>query len=546
MRTFIKKHLIGIIILLLSAIFSFWLMSATFSYHEGSMSIATKAWSDFGSHIPLIRSFSYGFNFPIEYPIFPGEPIRYHFLFYLFVGIFEKLGLRIDYSLNILSALSFMSLIMSIYLLSSFLFKSKKVAILSVVFFLFNSSLSFLEFFKVHPISPHIFSQIIYNNTFSSFGPYDGKIVSAFWNLNIYTNQRHLALSISFLLLLMLFMLKLSRKNIKLNYLIIFSWSVLIGILPYLHFGIFIMLYIIIGTLFIFFPKARLSIFFILFFGGVLALPRLLFLQNGALPSSLEIYIGYLSSDKTFIGILYYWFMNLGLSIILIPFGFLLSPKDGKKIFLAVLSLFIIGNLIKFSPEIAANHKFFTFFIIIGNMFSAFALLKLWHIRILGKVIVVPLFCLMILSGVIDFFPIKNDSYMTIADYPKNLDVKWIVENTPKDSIFLNSTYFNHPASIAGRKIFLGWPYFPWSIGYDTNKRSAIMKQMLGSSDISSACRLLKKNNIDYVEIKIQNPPDPNIPPISRLYEQRFYKIYSNIQENYSLYEVKKSCDRIN
>jgi len=541
--SFIKKNLTETILLSFSLAFSFWLMFSTFSYHEESMLIATKAWSDFGSHIPLIRSFSYGFNFlPIEYPLFPGEPIKYHFLFYLFVGILEKIGLRIDYALNVLSACSFSLLMISIYLLATYIFKSKIVGIISVIFFLFNSSLSFIEFFKIYPLSSQTLTQIISNNTFPSFGPYDGKIVSAFWNLNIFTNQRHLALPIAFLLLLMFYILKQSHKNRKANYLIILLWGALVGILPYLHFGIFIMLYIIIGTLFLFLPKARLSIFFILFLGGVLALPRIILLQNSASPSGLDLYMGYLASDKTFLGILYYWLMNLGLSIILIPLGFLLAPKDGKKLFISILPLFLIGNLLKFSPEVAANHKFLTVFIIIGNMFSAFALLKLWRFQILGKIIVLPLFCLMILSGTIDFFPIKNDSYMTIVDYPKNKDVKWIVENTPKDSIFLNSTYFNHPASLAGRKIFLGWPYFAWSLGYDTNERARLMKEILGSTNKKIACNLLNENKIDFIEIQKTYPPDPNIPQISNLFSQEFSINYENPTKNLTIYNVKKNC----
>jgi len=541
--SFIKKNLIEIILLSFSLAFSLWLMFSTFSYKDGSMIIATKAWSDFGSHIPLIRSFSYGFNFfPIEYPLFPGEPIKYHFLFYLFVGIIEKLGMRIDYALNILSAVSFFLLMSSIYLLAKYIFKSKAVGILSVIFFLFNSSLSFIEFFKTHPLPSKTFTEIVSNNTFPSFGPYDGKIVSAFWNLNIYTNQRHLALPIAFLLLLMFYILKHSHKNRKANYLIILLWGALVGVLPYLHFGIFVMLYITIGTLFLFLPKARLSILFILFFGGVLALPRMLLLQNSASASNLELYIGYLASDKAFLNILYYWFMNLGLSFILIPLGFLLAPKDGKKLFIAILPLFIIGNFIKFSPEIAANHKFFTVFIVIGNMFSAFALLKIWRVQILGKIIVLPLFCLMILSGIIDFFPIKNDSYMTLPDYPKNPDVKWITENTPKNSVLLNSTYLYHPASLAGRKIFLGWPYFPWSLGYDTNTRGKIMKELLGSTDKRTACHLLKHNSIDYIDIKRVLPPDPNVPEISDLFYKDFVLMYFNPQENFSIYSVERSC----
>ena len=114
-----------IILVISLSVFSFWLMFSTFSYENGSMLIGSRAWSDFAGHIPLIRSFSFGSNFPPEYPIFPGELIRYHFLFYLMVGMLEKIGLRIDFALNILSSLSFFLLIFSIYLLGKILFKSK-------------------------------------------------------------------------------------------------------------------------------------------------------------------------------------------------------------------------------------------------------------------------------------------------------------------------------------------------------------------------------------------------------------------------------------
>ena len=79
-----------------------WTLFHTFSYDKksDSMLIALKAWSDFGAHIPLIRSFSLGDNYPIESPIFPGEPIKYHFGFYYIVGLLEKFGTRIDFALT--------------------------------------------------------------------------------------------------------------------------------------------------------------------------------------------------------------------------------------------------------------------------------------------------------------------------------------------------------------------------------------------------------------------------------------------------------------
>ena len=143
LKKHLKENLLEICLAVFSFLFSSWLMFSTFGYKNGQMLIATKAWSDFASTIPLIRSFSLGFNFPPQYPLFPEEPIHYHFLFYFLVGFLEKLGVRIDYSLNILSTFGFFSLLIMIYLLAKKLFHSKFVGILSVIFFLFNGCLKY-------------------------------------------------------------------------------------------------------------------------------------------------------------------------------------------------------------------------------------------------------------------------------------------------------------------------------------------------------------------------------------------------------------------
>src|SRR3989344_1387056 len=87
LKKYLKENLLEICLAVFSFLFSSWLMFSTFGYKNGQMLIATKAWSDFASTIPLIRSLSLGFNFPPQYSLFPGEPIHYHFLFYLLVGV---------------------------------------------------------------------------------------------------------------------------------------------------------------------------------------------------------------------------------------------------------------------------------------------------------------------------------------------------------------------------------------------------------------------------------------------------------------------------
>ena len=90
------------------------------------------------------------------------------------------------------------------------------------------------------------------------------------------------------------------------------------------------------------------------------------------------------------------------------------------------------------------------------------------------------------ISGIIDFFPIYNDNRISLVDYPVSKDIRWIMDNTPANSVFLNSQYLYDPVSLAGRKIFLGWPYFPWSAGYDTQTRDDLRKKLLNSDNLNS------------------------------------------------------------
>lgn len=541
---FKKKLSFDIILLtLLGGLFSLWLMFSTFSYSNGSMLIASKAWSDFASQIPLIRSFSFGNNFPPQNPLFPGPPIHYHFPFYAFVGLLEKVGVRIDYALNIPSALGFTGLIIMIYLFSKRLFNSKAVGFLSVLFFIFNGSLSFIYFLNKHYIfSSTFFSDLLINKDFLSFAPYYGEgIVSAFWNLNIYTNQRHLALSCALSLLIILIFLtpviKKTKPKIKIGILL----GVVLGLSFFLHFAVFLMTVISLFILLILFPKLRFSGLVLLFIAAIIFFPQYSYLQGSGGTFKSAFVPGYLiNGDLNFMSFINYWFANLGLHMIFIPIGFIVASKNAKKILIAFFSLFIIGNLIQFSPDIAANHKFFNYFLLIGNMFSAFFIVLLWQKRFYLRPLLIVLIFLLIFSGIIDFFPIANDSKIALSDYPINKNISWIMKNTPPNSVFLNSQFLYDPASLAGRKIFLGWPYFAWSEGYDTTTRGLELKMILETPNKNDTCKLLKKSNIDYFEINKENN-DPNYPIISGELFKNFHANYSNLS-NFFIYDVKNNC----
>lgn len=542
---FSRKNWFEILCSALAFLFSLWLMTSTFSYNRQTHSIliATKAWSDFASHIPLIRSFSWGNNLPPEFPLFPGKPIRYHFLFYALVGMFERLGLTINWALNLPSTLFFFALLMAIYLLAKLLFKNRFVPALSVILFLFNGSFSFLEFFKTNPLSFQTPAEIFQNTSFPSFGPYDGKTVSAFWNLNIYTNQRHLALAFAWILAIMLLILKPIAEKKPFSVKRAFFTGLFLSLLPLFHSAGFVMALLVLGVLFLLLKGYRRAIFILLSTASFFGLPQVFFLRYGSVTGNFRFNPGYLiAGDFSFSNFIYYWFLNLGLAFFLIPLGFIKANSLAKRVFLAFSSFFILGNLFQFSSEMAANHKFFNLFLIIGNVFVAYTIYLIWQKKILGKMFALVLIFFLTLSGVIDFFPIKNDTLMTIADAPANPDVAWIRENTPPRAVFLNSSYLYHPASLAGRKIFLGWPYFPWSIGYNTHERDSERIEILEASHANKAiaCNILKRANIQFVFLGYNDPE--TLAPNSSFWENNFVKAYNNPKINSTIYDVKRSC----
>lgn len=526
-----KKTGLLILFMVFVPVFSIWLMFHTFSVsNAGSqLLISAKAWSDFGSHIPLIRSFSRGVNWPPQYPLYPGESIRYHYLFYSTVGWLERLGIRIDVALNIPSALGLSALIFMVFVLASRMFKSLFIGLLSASFVLFNSSLSFLDFFAKHSISSHTLTDIIENSVFPSFGPWNGSLITAFWNLNIFTNQRHLGLSFA-VLLLAIYVLYLNPKRI---YLIGF----LIGSLILLNQAALIAGLIFCLWFFVRRPQYRVP----LLFSGIGSLPWLMIaFTTLKLTPQLSFQPGYLvPQPMTILSFLKFWVLNLGLNLLLIPIGLILAPKSARIFIIPTLILFTIGNLWKFSPDMINNHKLFNFFMIIGSMFSANLLTKILKLKLIGVLLFLTLTLALTLGGLIDLFPVINDRYLSISDAPDNPDISYFLSLPPK-SVVLNSYWFYHPASLAGKSIYNGYSYFTWSHGYDQISREKSAVEIYLSHDKNTVCSRLLAAHIDYVEISPNH--EPFISPEPGLWQYILMPDFYNPKSGITVYSVSKNC----
>lgn len=534
-------------------IFSFWLMFSSFLYNQNlqTLEVGSHLWSDFGSHIPLIRSFSVGKNIPTEFPLFPNESIRYHFLFYFLGGMFEKFDGNIAFGFNLISALSFFSLGILIFELALNLFEERRsVGILAVVLTLLNSSLAFVYFFKDHSLlNLNTYTLIFQRNHPFANGPYENDVVATFWSLNIYLNQRHLALSFAIVLVIIIIFhqILVLKKDIKIKHFILAG--LLTGLLPFWHAQVFIMVISIVFLMSIFFFKKTFTMPLLIFgsLTSLLALPQIKWLQGNNLNvSTISFNPGYLISPPLAIfKVLFWWFQNLGFTLLLLIESVLNQKKNLILFYICFIPIFFLGFLFKFSPDIATNHKFFNFWLIITNLYIAAFLIKMFTYNIFGKLFCIILICILTLSGILELFPIKNDAKIAIKDWQLNPISNWVGLNTKKDAIFLTSNSLYHPVSLVGRKVFLGWPYFAWSAGSDTITRGTIVEAIYLGSNKDTVCQLLNLNKIDY--ISIEKGLDNSLYWKNKLFfDIYFIKVFESNVENitYYIYNVAKSCKK--
>lgn len=512
---------------------SLWLMFHSFSLdrQDHLIRIGYKIWSDFAANLPLIRSFSFGDNWPPEYPIYPGRPIQYHFLFYAFVGSLERIGVPLDWALNLPSAFGFFLVLAMIYKISEALF-SRRVGLLAVFFALFNGSLGFIQHFQKNGYQG--LGALFSTRDYTAMGPWDGGNVLGVWHLNVFLNQRHFCLALGILFAFIWICLcfeSLSRRQ-KTVYAIVFG--VLLGLMPQLHKPVLLMFAITMGVYFIADPKVRKFLFAV----GVISLPFAL------APTLMGLHLGigadrvarwspgFHIDDLSFAGFAKFWFWNWGLHVFLIPIGFVLAPRKAKIIVFPSITTFLIGSLFVFSSDRLANHKFFNFSLFFLQIFSAFALIRMHEFikskRFVGRgPLAAASLALSVgaltLSGAIDFIAVVNDNQAMIKDLGADPVADWFFRETPADAVVLNSGFFYHPASIAGRKIFLGWPYFITTAGYDFDTRSRIMKRIYSGEDPVAMCGLLKENSISYLTVQ-DTSHDPNSPEINELYFLQNYK----------------------
>jgi DNA-binding beta-propeller fold protein YncE len=282
----------------------------------------------------------------------------------------------------------------------------------------------------------------------------------------------------------------------------IFS-GLLLGALPYWNAPVFTAAAAVLTFLFVLFPCRR----YMMGLGitaALVGLPQVLALRSGntRVGASL-LHWGYTMGYVPVSQVVRYLGFTFGIKWVLILVALLFFSWRNLRLFLAIFSLFLLTFCFQFSDEALANHKFLNIWLVVANLFVAYGLWRLWHLRIKGWAIPFRLVALILVApifagGLIDFFPLHNANFISTG-YTKDRLIDWIRAETKPDAVFLTDKFVNHPILLAGRRIFYGYTYFTWGAGYDLPKREAAYTKMFESKNAHQVFTLLKANGIDYV-----------------------------------------------
>lgn len=540
---------------LIAALFAF-LIARSFFVSHGQLYVGLTVFSDFTPHVSMIRSFSFGQNFPTQYSLFAGEDVKYHFMFQFLAGNLEFLGMRLDWAFNLPSFLSVMSMFSLLYVMTCKITGKRAAGIIACVLLTFRSSFSLFYYIAQLPKGTKVFKALWDNTEFIGSTQNENW---GLWNLNVYINQRHLALGISvMLIIIMIFLPRLYEsfermkeeggrlKNYITDSLICREGWLPEEILPAVGAGL------LLGGLGFFNGAVLLATIIVLFFIAAASHKRLEFVITAAIAGILAVIqekifvdgsafstafrFGFLSDNGTMASSIWYLVKLLGFLLPLLIIFFALTDGVKRYIIFAASMLVVFAFTVSMTPDIAVNHKYIMFAVMFFDIFAADALVMMFeHPKYAIRAVAgIMLFC-MISTGVYDTFIIakRNNPKNAMVN---NLDAPltaWIEQKTERGEVFLTPNYYLSNSSngssvlLSGAMLYTAWQYFAWSCGYDTSGRDEMARQIYSCRDLTKLKELIAKAGIDYIIIERANRESTEYELNEAIFENNFVPVYT-------------------
>lgn len=505
MKNFFKQHWLLIFLLGLFGFLFYFLLSSHFLLprNDGWYS-GGSTWGDLAFHLSLITAIKErGFSALKEHPVFPGEKLRYPFLFDLISASLLKIGLSLRLSLILPTFICLIASLVLFYFLTFQITRSSLVSFFVPFLFFFNGSIFGLYYFlKDFSQSNLNLWDFLLNQPYQYAHLADYKIHFSNLIADYFLPQRAFVLGLLLGILAIFFLWNYWEKREK-KYL--FFLGLIMGILPISHTHTFLSLGLVIAFVFFFdlaknfreFKKFFLNWFYFALPFLILSPWQIFWLwpENSKTSGFFRFGFGWLKKEENFF---WFWIKNLGLYLLVFFLAFLSIRKKLKIFYLPFLFLFLISNLVIFQPHIYDNMKvmiwwFFMSLILVGEWWKILLKEKL---KIKSLWLIIPLFLALTIVGILSTIREVNLRYLMFSQEDLAL-AEFIKANTPLEAIFLTSDKHNHPIPcLTGRKILMGYRGWLWTHGIDFRKREKEIKTIFQGKD--EEWKLIKQYQISY------------------------------------------------
>ena len=499
-------------------VFLTWIIFYVFYIKDGILYSGFTVFGDYAPHTAMMRSFSLQNNFPTQYPHFGGQDVKYHFMFQFLVGNLEFLGLRLDIAYNAASILALLGFLMLLYSIARRVVGSGKAGVLTVLFFFFRSALTFFQFLWEHLRAGNLL-QVLQENT--SFIGYTTNEDWGLWNFNVYLNQRHLAFGLLIVALAVWMYLDWAEQGCrhKEKGLVWFrnrifskdAWKcryvenalaagLLIGMTSFWN-GAAVIGGLLILMGFAVCSDGKLDYLITAVTAVVFSvLQTRLFMKGSSVEAAFQ--WGFIAEDKSAAGVLWYLIQMSGIFFVgaLILF-FFYKKRLQRAVLVSCLFPLVFAFCFSLTPDITVNHKYIMISYAFLAMFWAGAVCLLFRKKWQGRILAAVLTVCLTITGIYDFVIIVRDNgpghRVTVNTNSSLTD--WLAQNLDSRDLILTPEYSISEVTMAGVMMYLGWPYYAWSAGYDTYDRAEKAKEIYTSQEPERVKSLVRQEGITYI-----------------------------------------------
>lgn len=511
---------------LLLLAFLTWIMFYVFYIKDGILYSGFTVYGDYAPHTAMMRSFSLGDNFPTQYPHFGGEDVKYHFMFQFLVGNLEYLGIRLDIAYNMLSVFALLGFLMMLYSIARRLTGSGVAGVVTVALFFFRSSFTFFRYLWEHLRSGDLLRTLAENTSFIGYTPNEDW---GLWNFNVYLNQRHLAFGLLIAALVLWYYLDLveagcshSEKGLAWMKNRLFSaeaWKMrnpegalaaglALGLTAFWN-GAAVIGGLLILLGFAVFSDGKLdylatAVTAVLFS----VLQSKVFIRGSAVEAGF--YWGFISEDKSPAGVLWFLIQMSGIffagAVLLLP---LLKKRLHRVLTVSCLFPVVFAFCFSLTPDITVNHKYIMISYAFLAVLWAGVLTGLWKGKdgsrrsaaVIRRAAAVLMAVCLTATGIYDFVVIlrNNGPGHRVTVNMESTLTDWLAEHLDSGDLLLTPEYSMSETTMSGVMMYLGWPYYAWSAGYDTYGRAQKAVEIYTSEDPAAVDRLVKEEKITYI-----------------------------------------------